>query len=267
MRETSRVSESNTTDSADTNPLPQVSSARAWTSISFPKAAPVIREKATAPTVPHRLRADGTQEIRAEDILVIVPRMPSSEELDDADIVVEEAAPEFRPPAYSIHATQEILADDVIEVTAAAVREAPVESHRDEIPSTLPWTVDAPDDLEFPTPPQYSGPYPAAPRPRITNFSATQVFRRRSVNLAVVVVSMTLAAGVVLISGIARFAQGTTTADGPIGISAHAPKALDTSVRPGTLAYGTAPHVRETVAVSIDALPAVPQRHVWHRRR
>jgi hypothetical protein len=291
----------NPPDSAETNPLPKVSSARAWTSLvsagarapmGFPKATPVIREKAAAPVPPRRIRADGTQEICAEDIMLIVPspgpalslrgatvpppraKLPSSEELGDGDIVVEVAAPEpedFRPPAYSIHATQEILADDVLEVAEAPLPPppAPPPPHRDEIPSTLPWTVDAADDLDFPTPPKYSGPYPAV-GPRITNFSATQVFRRRSINLKVVVVSMTLAAGVVLVSGISRLAQGSgSSADtsGPIGIAMHAPKSLDTTIRTGTLAFGFAPHVEETTAVSIDALPEVRPHRTWRRWR
>jgi hypothetical protein len=265
----------NPPDSAETNPLPKVSSARAWTSLvsagprtpmGFPKATPVIREKVAAPVPPHRVRADGTQEICAEDIMLIVPKatvppprtkLPSSEELGDGDIVVEVAAPEredFRPPAYSIHATQEILADDVLEVAEAPLPPppAPPPPHRDEIPSTLPWTVDAADDLDFPTPPKYSGPYPAV-RPRITDFSATQVFRRRSINLKVVVVSMTLAAGVVLVSGISRLAQGSG--------SSH------TTIRTGTLAFGVAPHVEETTAVSIDALPEVHPHRTWRRWR
>jgi hypothetical protein len=276
---------SNPSESADTNPLPKVSSAKAWTALSFPKVPPVIREKPTAPRPPRRVRADGTEEICAEDIMVIVPKaspprpgparakQPSSEELGDADIVVEHAAPQpeqFRPPAYSIHATQEILADDVIEVTSAAVNDAvqEVAPHRDEIPSTLPWTIDAGDDLEFPTPPQYSGPY-AQVSQRITNYSATQVFRRRSTNVKVVIASVSLAAAVVLVSGIARLARIAPAAgeSGPVGISLHAPKPLDSTVRGSLLAYGTAPHVRETVAVSIDALPTVPHRRVWRRHR
>ena len=280
--------ESNSPDSSDTNPLPKVSSAHSWSAMSFPKAAPVIREKAAAPERPLRVRADGTQEICAEDIMLIVPKatapaprakQPSSEEIGDADIVVEEAAPapaEFRKPAYSINATQEILADDVIEVATAAVAQvhvAPdVVEHRDEIPSTVPWTVDAHDDLEFPTPPTYSGSYPPVAPRRITSYSATQVFRRRSLNVKVVIASVGLAAGVVLVSGIARLAQVSgasgSTSSGPVGISMQAPKSLDTTVRTGALAYGSAPHVQETVAVSIDALPSVSRTHAWrwHRR-
>lgn len=254
-------------DSAETNPLPKVSSAHAWDALAFPKATPVIREKTPAPRPAHRLRADGTQEICAEDIMVIVPKasapaprpkLPSSEELGDADIVVEVQAPEFRPPAYSINATQEILADDVIDVAAAPLPPEPP-AHRDEIPSTVPWTLDAGDDLEFPSPPQWSSSYPAV-KPRITNYSATQVFRRRSVNVVVVVSSMVLAAMVVLVAGLARLAPSSAAADGPVGISVHAPKTLDSSIRTGRLAYGTAPRIQEGAAISIDSLPRVAHR-------
>lgn len=260
-------------DSAETNPLPKVSSARAWEALSFPKAAPVIREKQVAPAPVRRVRADGTEEICVEDIMVIVPKasaparkkQPSSEELSDADIVVEVQAPEFRPPAYSINATQEVLVDDVLEVANAPLPPQP-EPHRDEIPSTVPWTVDAGDDLEFPTPPKYTGSYPAVGGRRITNYSATQVFRRRSVNVKVVVASLSLAASVVLVGGLARIAPASGS-DGPVGISVRAPKKLDTSVRAGTLAYGTAPKVDEGEAISIDSLPTVPRRYArrWHR--
>ncbi len=281
-------------DSAETNPLPKVSSAQAWGALAsrsgvmapmdFPKATPVIREKQAAPQPGRRVRVDGTEEICVEDIMLIVPKasapparakQPSpearaygaadspkgtqDEELGDGDIVVEHAPPvqeEFRPPAFSVHATQEILADDVLEVA---------EAHRDEIPSTVPWTVDAGDDLEFPNPPQYSGPYQAV-SPRITSYSATQVFRRRSANLKVVVGSLSLAAAVVLVAGVARLAP-TSNAEGPVGISVRAPKRLDSAVRSGTLAYGAAPHVREGVAISIDALPEARSFHARRWRR
>ncbi|HEY1959371.1 MAG TPA: hypothetical protein VGH28_27360 [Polyangiaceae bacterium] len=265
-------------ESAETNPLPKVSSARAWEALSFPKASPVIRDKAVAPVPIRRLRADGTEEICVEDIMVIVPKatapkprakQPSSEEIGDADIVVEVAAPEFRRPAYSINATQEVLADDVMEVAEAPLPPQPV--HRDEIPSTVPWTVDAGDDLEFPTPPQYTGSYPGmnagTTGPRITNYSATQVFRRRNLNVKVVVGSLSLAASVMLVAAVARLAP-TSNGDGPVGISVHAPKTLDTSVRAVTLAYGTAPKIDEGQAISIDSLPSVPHHRYarrWHR--
>ena len=270
-------------DSAETNPLPKVSSARAWDALSFPKATPVIREKQVAPTPVRRVRADGTEEICVEDIMVIVPKasaparkkQPSSEELSDADIVVvaaplegadvEVQAPEFRRPAYSINATQEVLVDDVLEVADAPLPPPP-EPHRDEIPSTVPWTVDAGDDLEFPTPPKYTGSYPAVGGRRITSYSATQVFRRRSLNVKVVVASVSLAASVVLVGGLARIAPASGS-EGPVGISVRAPKKLDDSVRAGTLAYGTAPKLDEGEAVSIDSLPTAPRRYArrWHR--
>lgn len=255
-------------DSSDTNPLPKVSSARSWAALSFPKVAPVIRERIAAPAPSLRVRADGTQEICADDILVIVPKPePVPEALDADDLIVEEAEPEFRKPAYSIHATQEILADDVLEVTTAAVARAAedVSEHRDEIPSTVPWTLDAPDDLEFPTPPKYSGAYPAISTLRGSSFSATQILRRRRLNVKLVVASVGLAAGLVLVSGVARLARGSLTegsaATGPVGIALGAPQALDTTVRPVTLLYGTAPRLPETVAVSIDTLPSGRRAH------
>ncbi len=249
-------------ETEETNPLPNVSSAKAWTAISFPKAAPIIREKVTAPRPPHRIRADGTEEICVEDILVIVPRMkdkqPSSDELGDEDIVVDvaEAEPEqqeeFRPPAYSVHATQEILADDVL-----AVSDAPVT--QDDRPSTVPWTIDANplDEFEFPTPPQMSGPYGAVRR--ITNYSATQVFRRRNNNVKVVAASVGLALSVMMIAGIARMAPSTGS-DGPVGIAMRAPKKLDKAVRGRVLAYGTAARIDSGVTISIDSLPSRPLR-------
>ncbi len=223
-------------DSAETNPLPHVSSAHAWTTmqkpvsrplITLPKAAPVIREKLTSP---RRMRADGTQEICADDIMLIVPKQPSSDEIIEDDILVEvtEPAP-FRTPTFSVHATQEILSDDVLEVQHVANQ---IAHQKDERPSTVPpaWTVDTGDDLEFPTPPKYSGQYPAySTGPRITNFSATQVFRRRSVNTKIVVASLAAAVAVVTIAGLARFApqsQSWASAEGPVGISVHAPKKL-----------------------------------------
>jgi hypothetical protein len=211
--------------------------------------------------------------------LVIVPpraAQPSSEELDDADLEIEvehaapvSQAPEFRPPAFSVHATQEVLADDVIEVANALPPPPPMPyfapAAQQERPSSIPppWTVDAnaPADLaefEFPTPPQYSGQHPAISA-RITAFSATQVFRRRSTNMKVVIASVSLAASVVLIAGIARLAPSSAFAssgDGPVGISVHAPKKLDSAVRGRTLAYGRATHVtQEVAAISIDSLP------------
>ena len=89
---------------------------------------PIIREKVTPP---RRLRADGTEEICADDIMVIVPKAtasrskaPSYDALDEADIVVEQMDPgPFRPPAVSVNVTQEILADDVLEVQKVALRE------------------------------------------------------------------------------------------------------------------------------------------------
>lgn len=251
-------------DSVDTNPLPHVSSAHAWNAlekkapprpskplVTLPKSAPVIREKA-------RARPDRTEEICADDIMLIVPRTqaPSSEELGDADIEVEHAEPEFRPPAFSVHATQEILADDVLEVKAVVLQ--------DDCPSSIPppWTLDAVSDVDefaFPTPPQYSGPLPAISA-RITAFSATQVFRRRSANMKVVIASVSLAASVVMIAAIARLVPNASSVgtDGPVGISVHAPKKLDSSVRGRTLAYGKATQgarATEVAAISIDSLP------------
>jgi hypothetical protein len=243
-----------------------VSSARAWTAVAkkapilaLPKTAPVIRDKVVPP---RKIRADGTEEICADDIMLIVPKQPSSEDIDESDILVEltEPAP-FRAPSFSVHATQEVLVDDVIEVQHVA------NQMRDERPSTIPppWTIDTGDDLEFPTPPKYSGQYPAyASGPRITNFSPTQVFRRRSANVKIVIASLSFAAAVVTIAGLARLSQlgaPTSSADGPVGIAVHAPKKLDKSVRAKMLAYGKAPRMHEAEVVSIDALPVV------HRRR
>jgi hypothetical protein len=243
----------------ETNPLPNVSSAKAWTAVSFPKAAPVIREKVMAPRPPHRIRADGTEEICVEDILVIVPRsaakqkQPSSEELGDADIVVDVEPPQpepFRPPAYSVHATQEILADDVLAVTDAP--------NPDDRPSTVPWTIDANplDEFEFPTPPQMSGPYGAVRR--ITTYSATQVFRRRNNNVKVVAASVGFALSVMVVAGIARVAP--SNGEGPVGIAMRAPKKLDKTVRGRVLAYGTAARIDDGVTISVDALPSRPLR-------
>ena len=181
-----------------------------------------------------------------------------------------EPAP-FRVPAYSVHVTQEILGEDVLEVQHVANQLAQQQQQQDERPSTIPppWTVDTGDDLEFPTPPKYSGQYPAyASGPRITTFSATQVFRRRSVNVKIVVASLAAALTVVTIAGLARLApaaQFGSASDGPIGIAVHAPKKLDKAVRTKTLAYGKAPRLQEAEVVSIDALPSVPAFH--YRRR
>ncbi len=210
--------------------------------MSLPKAAPVIRNKAVVPRPSYRVRADGTEEILAEDILLIVP-----------------PAEAFRPPTVSVHATQEILADDVLEVADQPIP--------DERPSTVPppWTMDANpmDEFEFPSPPHFSAPYAAISR--ITTFSATQVFRRRSANLKVVIASVACAASVMIVAGIARFAPPSGAAsEGPIGIAMHTPKKLDKTVRTRTLAYGSAPHVNEAVSVSIDSLPLRSSRA--HRR-
>jgi len=265
-------------DSAETNPLPHVSSARAWTAIASPtksKSQPVIREKiAPHRSLARRVRADGTEEICADDIMLIVPadparpKQPSSEELADADIVVEHEPPKaepFRPPAWSVNVTQEILAEDVLAVAAAPLPPPPpVQIIREERPSTIPppWTVDNHvDDLEFPNPPQYSGQYAAiSSGPRITTFSATQVFRRRSANVKIVIASLSAAAAVVFIAGLARFVPTAGASDGPVGIAVHAPKKLDKSVRGRVLAYGNAPRIHEAETISIDALP-----HSRHR--
>ncbi len=273
-------------DTVETNPLPHVSSARAWDAlapkapprpsrplVSLPKAAPVIRVKP---------RADRTEEICAEDIMVIVPpraAAPSSEELDDSDleIEVEHAAPEFRPPAFSVHATQEILVEDVIEVANAPLPPPPpvpyfAQPQAQERPSSIPppWTVDAHsavDEFEFPTPPQYSGPHPAISA-RITAFSATQVFRRRSANMKVVIASVSLAASVVLIAGIARLAPSASFgSEGPVGISVHSPKKLDSSVRGRTLAYGRATHVSQVADVAAISIDSLPLSHDWAHTR
>jgi hypothetical protein len=237
--------------------------------ITLPKAAPVIREK-LAPTT-HRVRADGTQEICADDIMLIVPRQPSADEIAADDILVEvtEPAP-FRTPTFSVHATQEILSDDVLEVQHVANQLAhQIVQQKEERPSTVPpaWTVDTGDDLEFPTPPKYSGQYPAySTGPRLTNFSATQVFRRRSANVKIVVASLAAAVAVVTIAGLARLSAPTSSAaDGPVGISIHAPKKLVKSSTGKMLAYGKAPRLQEADVVSIDALPTVA--HARYRRR
>ncbi len=294
-------------ESADTNPLPNVSSAKAWTALSFPKAShvgPIIREKVAAPPRPQRrFRADGTEEICVEDIMVIVPRAsappprviaviarpqpstPQSMELGDDDLIEEaeeeivvEHAPvmvaaravgpahagapapvlappprtdgPFRPPAYSVHATQEILPDDVLDVQQAAQQ---IQT-RDERPSTMPWTVDNPlDEFEFPQPPQMSGAYGAVRR--ITNYSATQVFRRRSMNVKVVAAFVGMALSLVVVAGIARFAPSSVASEGPVGIAMRSPKKLDKSVRSRVLSYGNAPHIDNGVTISIDSLP------------
>jgi hypothetical protein len=207
-----------------------------------------------------RVRADGTQEICVEDILVIVPRAarqrePSSDEIADDDIVSSQKtgpAEDFRPPAYSVHATQEIFADDVLDVMDAAQKP-------DDRPSTMPWTVDASplDEFEFPAPPQMSGAYGAVRR--ITTYSATQVFRRRSNNLKVVVASVGLALSLVIVAGIARVAPANG-AEGPVGIATRAPKQLDNSVRGRLLAYGTGPRFESVATISVDALPTRPTR-------
>jgi hypothetical protein len=264
----------------ETNPLPH---ARSWSSLSFPKAAPVIREKDLAPVPTRRVRADGTEEIRVEDILVIVPRSGDvKEELCEADLVEEpeepeaeievehaEAVPAFRPATVSVHATQEILADDVLAVEEAV--------QRDERPSTMPWTVDAgpppvepphdADEVAFFGGPQQaglSGSYPRSVGRRITNFSATQVFRRRSMNVKVVAGSVGVALSLVVFAAVARLSPASS--EGPVGIAMHAPKKLDRTVRGRTLAYGTASHLDSAVTVSIDSLPSTPVRG-WHRRR
>ena len=233
--------------------------------IALPKAAPVIKEK-LAP--PRRLRADGTEEICADDIMLIVPKtkQPSADEIAEDDILVEvtEPAP-FRAPAFSVHATQEILGEDVLEVQHVANQ---IAHQKEERPSTVPppWTVDTSDDLEFPTPPKYSGQYPAySTGPRITNFSATQVFARRSANVKIVIASLAAAVAVVTIAGLARLAPTSSSSDGPVGIAVHAPKKLVKSSSGKTLAYGKGPHAQEAEVVSIDALPTVATHH--HRRR
>jgi hypothetical protein len=264
---------------AETNPLPH---ARAWSAITLPKAAPVIREKDLTPVPVRRLRPDGTEEIRVEDIVVIVPKHTASgeEELSDADLVedepeleVEVAPPEpepFRPATVSVHATQEILADDVLAVQDVVQRE--------ERPSTMPWVVDtappqplhedahehaffgSPSQLT-PSPSQMSGSYRAVRR--ITNYSATQIFRRRSANVKVVAASVGVALSLVVVAAVARLAPAASS-EGPVGIAVHAPKRLDKTVRARTLAYGTAAHLDNALTVSIDSLPSTPPAR--HRR-
>jgi len=238
--------------------------------ITLPKAAPVIKEKLTAP---RRVRADGTEEILADDIMLIVPKtkMPSADEIIETDILVEMSEPApFRAPAYSVHATQEILAEDVVEVQHVANQIA-AQMKKEERPSTVPppWVVDTGDDLEFPGPPKYSGQYAAyTSGPKLTAFSSTQIFRRRNANLKIVVASLAAAVTVVTIAGVARFApnlQAGSTADGPVGIAVHSPKKLDKGVRTKLLAYGKAPRLQEADVVSIDALPSVPAFQRRHR--
>ena len=322
-------------DSAETNPLPQVSSAKAWTSLEadakrasrpsfpmLPKATPIIRDK--APTPSRYIRADGTEEIRASDIMIVVPKASapkarpgaplrpqanSTGEIDAGDILsaepagedihVEVEAPVFRPPAFSIHATQEILADDVLEVQAAAaqlpapapapqqfvlrlptslaqpqpqpraqpqLQAQPQPAGREEAPSAPPppWTIDANPlaEFEFPTQtPVMSGPYQAlSSGPRLTNFSATEVFRRRSHGMKLVVASVTFAAAVMAVAGVARVAPSLGS-DGPVGIAMHTPKSLDRSVRTRDRIVGFSSRTADTVTVSIDDLaPAVHHR-------
>ena len=317
-------------DSAETNPLPHVSSAKAWTSLEaeakrasrpsfpvLPKATPIIRDK--APTPARYIRADGTEEIRASDIMIVVPkataptarraaplrpRANSTGEIDAGDILsaepvaedieVEVEAPVFRAPAFSIHATQEILADDVLEVQAAAAQlPAPAAAApqqfvlqlppslaapppqaqpqlqpggREEAPSAPPppWTIDSSgaDEFEFPTQlPAMSGPYPAlSSGPRLTNFSATEVFRRRNQGMKVVVASVTFAAAVMAVAGVAKVSPSLGS-DGPVGIELHKPMSLDRSVRTRDRIVGFSSRTADTVTVSIDDLAPV------HRRR
>jgi hypothetical protein len=205
----------------------------------------------------------GAEEIRAEDIVVIVPpHAQASEELCDADIIVDEPEP-FRPPSVSVHATQEVLVDDVL-----AVEDLP----RDERPSTMPWSIDAGpadggvDEFAFPEPPHpsmMSGSHRAIRR--ITSFSATQIFRRRSMNVKVVAASVGVALSLVILAGVARLAPASSSTGGPVGISTHAPKKLDKTVRGRLLAYGTASALDGIVTVSVDSLPPTPR--YWRRHR
>ncbi|HSQ61720.1 MAG TPA: hypothetical protein VLM85_00840 [Polyangiaceae bacterium] len=315
-------------DSAETNPLPHVSSAKAWTSLEadakrasrpsfplLPKATPIIRDK--APTPARYIRADGTEEIRASDIMIVVPkataptarraaplrpRANSTGEIDAGDILsaepaaediqVEVEAPVFRPPAFSIHATQEILADDVLEVQAAAAQlpapavapqqfllqlpaslaapqpqAQPQPGGREEAPSAPPppWTIDsgAADEFEFPTQlPVMSGPYSAlSSGPRLTSFSATEVFRRRSHGMKLVVASVTFAAAVMAVAGVAKVSPSLGS-DGPVGIELHKPMSLDRSVRTRDRIVGFSSRTAaDTVTVSIDDLAPVHRRH------
>ncbi len=332
-------------DSAETNPLPQVSSAKAWTSLEadakrasrpsfpvLPKATPIIRDK--APTPSRYIRADGTEEIRASDIMIVVPKASapkvrpaaaplrpqanSTGEIDAGDILsaepvaeeiqVEVEAPVFRPPAFSIHATQEIMADDVLEVQAAAAQlpapaapppqqfvlrlpaslaqprpqpqtqaqpqpqpqlqaqPQPQPVGREEAPSAPPppWTIDANPlaEFDFPTQaPVMSGPFPAVSSgPRLTNFSATEVLRRRSHGMKLVVASVTFAAAVMAVAGVAKVSPSLAS-DGPVGIAMHTPKSLDRSVRTRDRIVGVSSRTPDAVTMSIDDLaPAAPHR-------
>jgi len=202
------------------------------------------------------LRAEAASEELGDDDIVDDGSVAAAPEATTAEIPIEHAppaprAPEpFRAPAYSVHATQEILADDVLDVQLA----------QDERPSTVPWTVDNPlDEFEFPQAPQHSGAYGAVRR--ITNYSATQVFRRRNLNVKVVAASVGLALSLVVVAGIARFAPTNgAAAEGPVGIAMRAPKKLDKAVRGRTLAYGTARHLDSAITISIDSLPSQPIR-------
>ena len=119
-----------------------------------------------------------------------------------------------------------------------------------------------------PSPSQMSGSYRAVRR--ITNYSATQIFRRRSANVKVVAASVGVALSLVVVAAVARLAPAASS-EGPVGIAVHAPKRLDKTVRARTLAYGTAAHLDNAPSrISIDALPAVgaaPHRYGTRPRR
>lgn len=245
---------------AETNPLPQ-SSARAWT---FPRVIPVIREKEPTPVVAaqRRIRVDGTEEIMVEDIVVIVPPKHQPEELADEDLVVEAEPEPFRTPTVSVHATQEVLVDDVL-----AVEELPAQ--REERPSYMPWTVNAPvpveDDLAFPPSLEMPTSGLTGAFRRITNYSATQVFRRRSANVKVVAAAVGVAASLMIFAGVAR--MGSASTDGPVGIAVHSPKKLDKTIRARSLEYGKAARLDTGLTVDIDALPtARPAARLSHWR-
>ncbi len=111
------------------------------------------------------------------------------------------------------------------------------------------------DEFEFPTQmPVMSGPYPAlASGPRLTNFSATEVFRRRSHGMKVVIASVTCAAALMAVAGAARLSPNMGNS-GPIGISIHKPKALEKTLRTRDRITGFAPRSAAAVTVSIDDL-------------
>ncbi len=212
-------------------PRPRQHSVRKWVPVQRPRDDFDTARTNELPPLSHRVavrtlsQPDTTGEIDAADILVAVPvarppaRRVSAPPPPADEIVVEVGPVEVRPPTFSINATQEILAEDVVEELAlqqapnpfleqAPFRPAPyVAAPPSDMPSAPPppWTVDTLEEDLF-------APHLSIRDPQLTALSTMELIRRRSRGTLVVGAVVGAAVGVVLLAlGIKLLSGGSDT--------------------------------------------------------